>query len=115
MVSYNNIQKCRGNSSSQIVGVAAHNASVNEVCVYLSQVNSPNLLVKNMNAAPIPNGSLLKPDPNNPGCVLAINSLIANDGPVIGRLEIGNNLINDQIDGYPGSGPAKTGQAQIMI
>jgi hypothetical protein len=120
MYSYVQVQRCRFNGFSQVVGVAAHNAGANEACVVLTQVNSPNLLIHNrtdnntspLSPATIPDGSLLKPDPHNPGGVVSASD--PSDGPVIGRVingsyDINNNYVAQAI------APGASGRAQIII
>jgi hypothetical protein len=84
MYSYARVQKSRANQYSQIVGVAAYDCSANEVCVYLTQVDSANLLVHNLTGNAIPTGTLLKPDPAHQGGVMAASG--PGDGLIVGRV-----------------------------
>jgi hypothetical protein len=95
------IQRCRANSFSQVAGIAAHDAASGDACVFLNQADSPNLLVKNKSGVSIVNGSLIKPDSANIGCVKAATG--PGDVPVIGRVT-GGDIANNA-----------SGQAQILI
>jgi hypothetical protein len=107
MVSYTSVQRCRSNGYSQIVGIAAHSANVGEACVFLTQANTPSLLVHNKSASGIPDGSLLKPDPANPGGVIVASD--PSDGPIIGRVNNKVSNVSHAID------PGTSGQAHIII
>jgi hypothetical protein len=107
MVGYSHVQRCRANTSSQIVGVAAFDCAINDVCVFVTQQdNTPNLLIHNKTSGggsvTINDNSLIKPDPVNLGGVIPATSL--ND-PIIGRVTNGGFNI----------GPGASGQAQILV
>jgi hypothetical protein len=120
MTSYTQVRKCRFDGFSQVVGVAAHNAGNNEAVVVLNQANSPNLPVHNKtdnNVSPlspsnIPEGSLLKPDPHNPGGVIPAND--PSDEPIIGRVIKKGTFVNG-VYVPQDIAPGASGQAQILI
>jgi hypothetical protein len=119
MVSYTSVQRCRFNGFSQIVGVAGHSANSGEACVFLTQANTPSLLIHNktdnntspLSPASIPDGSLLKPDPNNPGGV--VPAADPAHGPIIGRVVNGAYVNGVYVP--QAIAPGASGRAQIII
>jgi hypothetical protein len=77
----------RNGAGSQIVGISAGDCAAGEICVYAVRNASYSTPIKNKSGVPLQQGSIIKPDPNNPGCgMMAANP---SDGPILGRVNDG--------------------------
>jgi hypothetical protein len=81
MVGTNRVQRSRGGSTSQIVGLSLDNYSAGQVCM----ISMKGGRAKNLTNTGIGGqGTLLKPDPNNIGGVIATTD--PTDASIIGRV-----------------------------
>jgi hypothetical protein len=72
-----------GAATDKAVGVAMHPAATNKIAHMATRGRVSHVKMRNKTASQINNGSLLKPDPANPGGVIAATGF--GDGQIVGR------------------------------
>jgi hypothetical protein len=82
LVKPGHVRVARNGAGSQIVGVSVDISPAGGTCVYA--IHTTAVHVKNKTGGILQQGSILKPDPTNPGCVMQASD--PSDGPIIGRV-----------------------------
>jgi hypothetical protein len=77
----------RNGPGSQIVGISAGDCATGDICVYAVRNASYSTQIKNKSGVPLQQGSIVKPDPDNPGCGMMADD--PSDSPILGRVNDG--------------------------
>jgi hypothetical protein len=83
MVGHGQVRVSRNNATSQIAGVACDDYAAGEICFFYNKGYNYLTRCKNQSGVAIDQGTMVKPDPNHPGCVMQATGF--DDKPIIGR------------------------------